>query len=366
MRNVLRTRSGQWAKVAAVPLLAILIGVGVAIASSPASVTRGPRSATTLPEPSPTQSPQTTPVPTVTTAGLLGSNPRLQAAGSSVTIQGASVAAASNDGGKTWSILTLPSRASGIAVDGANPLHGIAGGAGIQATADGGKSWRSTQTPPLGKGPYQPLLISPYDGGVWFLLHQGKLLRTRDGSLTWEDLSTLPILSSPAMAPGPVKGEFFLGNGNRVFQLIDNGQTVTEEPALPTGVNVVELSAAGGSDATLFARLADGGLYLLKGRVWAKVTGVASGPIGAGAGGVLLVGDGGARLSQGAVNYSSDLGTSWRQAQGLPYDQSVEAVAGQPGSATFYAYCYGGDIFVSLDGGSNWNALSDALRTRAG
>ena len=38
MRTELRTKALQWGKVAAILLLAILIGVGVALASSPASL----------------------------------------------------------------------------------------------------------------------------------------------------------------------------------------------------------------------------------------------------------------------------------------------------------------------------------------
>jgi hypothetical protein len=38
MRSVLGTKALQWAKVAAVLVLAVLIGVAVAIASSPASL----------------------------------------------------------------------------------------------------------------------------------------------------------------------------------------------------------------------------------------------------------------------------------------------------------------------------------------
>jgi hypothetical protein len=170
------------------------------------------------------------------------------------------------------------------------------------------------------------------------------------------------------MVPGPVVGQFFLASGNRVFQLIDNGQGgISELTSLPAGVSAVELAAVGGGQATLFARAADNSLYLLKGSTWSAPSGVTGGPIGAGPDGVLLVGNGGAKLgTPGAVAYSFDLGATWRQAQGLPYDQTVEATAGQPDSATLFAYCYGGDVFVSADSGRSWAALSRALRSRSG
>jgi photosystem II stability/assembly factor-like uncharacterized protein len=299
---------------------------------------------------------------------LFGSGSHIQVVGSSgLLVQGPILAAGSADGGKTWSAFGPPTNGSGIAIDGTNPLHGITGGATILITRDGGKSWQPAQTAPPGTGPYQPLAISPFDGSVWFLVHQGKLLRSRDASVTWHEFTGLPPLTSPAIASGPVVGEFFLGSGNRVFQLIDNGQQMTEVPPLPAGVSVVELAALGGDQATLLARAANNGLYLLKASSWSTLTGVAGGPIGAGVDGVLLVGNGGAKIgAPGAVAYSFDLGITWRQAQGLPYDQTVEAIGGEPGSTIFFAYCYGGDVYKSSDGGGSWTVLTRALRSRTG
>jgi photosystem II stability/assembly factor-like uncharacterized protein len=304
----------------------------------------------------------------VTQPGLFGSGSHIQVVGSfGLLVQGPNLAAGSADGGKTWLALGPPSNGSGIAIDGSNPLHAIAGGVTIQITRDGGKSWQPAQTAPPGTSPYQPLAVSPFDSSVWFFVHQGKLLRTRDASITWRDFTNLPPLTSPAIAPGPVVGEFFLATGNRVFQLIDNGQQLSEEPPLPAGVSVVELAAMSGDQANLLARAANNGLYLLKGSSWSAVTGVAGGPIGAGVDGVLLVGNGGAKIgAPGAVAYSFDSGITWRHAQGLPYDQSVEAIGGEPSSTNFFAYCYGGDIYKSSDGGGSWTVLSRALRSRTG
>lgn len=364
------TKPLQWAKFAAVPLLAVLIGVGLAIASSPASLTANHRSVGYTPPASPTPSPVPTPIPTVTQPGVFGPSPHLQAWGSSgLSVQGTNLAAGSADGGRTWSPLAPPSKGAGVAIDGTNPLHGITGGATIQFTVDGGRKWQPAQTSPPGAGPYLPLAISPFDGSVWFFIHQGKLLRSRDASLTWREFTDLPPLTSPVMASGPVVGEFFLVSGNRVFQLIDNGQRpIIEQPALPSDATVIELVAVGGSQATLLARTSTlNGLYLLKGSAWATLAGVPGGPIGAGGDGVLLVGNGGAKLDlRGAVAYSFDLGKTWRQGQGLPNEQSVEAIAGQPSSTTFFAYCFGGDIYSSSDGGHSWTELTRYLRSRTG
>ena len=369
MSQLFGSPSLQWIKFLAIPVLAVIIGAGVAIASSSSSITRDHRSLGTplqlAPSPSPVQS---APIPTVTQAGIFGQSAHVQPYGASgISVQGLNLAAGSGDGGKTWSTLVPPAKTVGVVIDGANPEHGVTGGSAIQFTVDGGRTWQATQTAPPGPGPFQPLEISPFDGSVWFFIHQGKLLRTRDASLTWRDFTAFPALTSPVLAAGTVVGEFFLASGGRVFQLIDNGQNVAELPALPAGSSVIELAAVGGGQATLLARTANNVLYLLRQSTWSPVAGVTPGPIGAGANGVLLVGNGGAKLgSPGTVAYSFDLGATWREGEGLPYDQSVEALAGQASSATFFAYSYGGDVYVSMDGGASWTVLSRALRTRTG
>jgi photosystem II stability/assembly factor-like uncharacterized protein len=106
---------------------------------------------------------------------------------------------------------------------------------------------------------------------------------------------------------------------------------------------------------------------MLNGAAWSAVNTTASVPIGAGDNGILLVGDDGSKLgSPGTVSYSTDGGSTWRVGTGMPYDQSVEAIAGQPTSTTLFAYCCGGDIYSSVDGGRDWALVSRALRRRAG
>ncbi|HVA73872.1 MAG TPA: hypothetical protein VNF71_04855 [Acidimicrobiales bacterium] len=356
-----------WAKFATIPLLAVVIGAGVAIASSPSSLTRVSHSLGTpvpiVPSPSPVIA---TPVPSVTEPGVLGKSPVFESAGSSDLVGLApNLAVASADGGKTWTTLAPPSGSSGVMIDPENPLHGVAGGLTVQLTTDGGTTWKAIKASPPAPAPYQPFEVSPFDGSVWFLLHGGKLLRTRDAGLTWKDLG-LPVVASPVMAAGPTLGQFYLAVGNRVFELVDNGQQITEQPALPPGVVVAQLAAVGGSQAALAARTGAGGLYPLTGSAWSQVSGAPQGQLAAGAG-ILVVGDGAGMLGlQGSVSYSTDLGVTWRRGSGVPYDQSVQAVAGQPGSKTFYAYCYGGDVYVSADGGGTWTVLSRALRRRSG
>jgi photosystem II stability/assembly factor-like uncharacterized protein len=354
----------RWAKLAALPLAAILIGVAIAVASSPASVTGSRRTVWTPPASNPTPGPTPSP-PTVTESGVLGKAAVLEALGSSLVAAGPGIEAGSTDG-KNWTTLVAPSGATSIVMDLGNPLHGIAGGASVQSTTDGGKTWTSAKARPPGSGPYQVIRISPFDNEVWFLLHQNKLLRTRDGSASWRELAGLPSLIAPVLVPGHVSNEFFLASGGRVFELVDNGQQIVEQPPLPSGIAVTELAAVGGGLSLLLARGSDHGLYLLKGSTWSRLSGGLGGPIAAGANDTLVVGDGGARLgSPGSASYSTDEGATCRPGGGLPSDQSVEAIAGQPASTTFYAYCYGGDVYASTDAGRTWNLLSGALRSRS-
>ncbi|HET6311108.1 MAG TPA: hypothetical protein VFH00_08925 [Candidatus Nitrosotalea sp.] len=353
-------------KLAAIPVAAIVIGILVALASSPSSLGRGHALGTPVPAtPSPVSA---TPVQSVTDPGILGKGPQLVAAGmQSLAGMSANRAAGSADGGKTWTTLVPPAGASGVAIDPANPQHGIAGGGAIKVTADGGATWKAAQTSPPPGAPYVPLQVSPFDGNIWFFVHGGKLLRTRDSSATWRDIAGLPALNAPVLVAGQTFGQFYLASGGTIFSLVDNGQQVLTLAPLPGGESVTALASVGGGDATLFARGSNGGLFLLKGDKWSAVSGAPAGPITAGANGILIVGNGGAKLgSPGIVTYSTDSGATWRQATGLPYDQSVEAVAGQPTGVTFVAYGYGGDIYGSPNGGRDWVLLSRALRSRAG
>ncbi|MHB8589521.1 MAG: WD40/YVTN/BNR-like repeat-containing protein [Candidatus Dormibacteraceae bacterium] len=369
MRGLFGSLPSRWAAFAVPPLIALLIGVTVAIASSPTSLTRARGGGTTTVDGGPSPSPaDSSPLPSVTSPGVLGDGAHLEVGGSGVLIGLArNLAEESSDGGKTWTSLRPASNGSGIAVDAADPRHAITGGSLVQVTADGGASWRTSRTRPPGSGEYQPLQISPFDNAVWFLIYQQRLLRTRDASVSWRELTGLPPLATPVIAPGTVFGQFFLASGNRVFELVDNGQRILELAALPQGVTVTDLAVVAGDPPTLLARGGKDSAYLLKGNAWSVAGGGLNGPVAVGANGVLLVGNGGAKLgSPGAISYSIDAGTTWSPAIGLPYDQSVEAIAAQPKSSALYAYCYGGDIYTSSDGGRAWTVLTRGLRTTTG
>jgi hypothetical protein len=271
-----------------------------------------------------------------------------------------SQAIGSADGGRSWITVVAPSINLGLAIDSANPRHAITGGATIQFTNDG-VAWAHALNPPPGAGPYVPLAISSLEPNVWLFVHQAKLLVTRDGSATWSE-SSVPQLTNPIVVPGLALGQFYLASGNRVFQLASYGQSVTEEPAVAQGA-VAEMAVVSGNHPTLLVQVAGQGVYLLAGSSWQSTSGTLSGPVAAGANGTILVGNGGAKLgAPGLVSYSTNGGVTWLSGSGLPGDQTVEAIAGHAGSATFFAYCYGGDLYVSTDGGAGWALVSHAMR----
>lgn len=354
----------RWAVVAGVLLVGLVLGVAVAVGSSLSSLApdrHGETSGFVAPTPSPLPSPS----PTVNSPGVLGDSARLVTNGSNTVIAlGSNIAVGSADGGRTWIVVRPPPNGSGLAVDPANPRHAITGGAGIQVTGDGA-TWMPTVSPPPGKGPYQPLAISPVEANVWFFAHGNRLLMTRDGSSTWIELS-VPQLASPILVPGLSLGQFFLATGNRVFQLTNYGQTITEEPALPQS-GVTELVAVSRTRPALVARVEGHGVFALDGGGWTVSGAQLNGPVAAGTLGTILVGNGGAKLGAPAlISYSTNGGVTWLPARGLPPDQTVEAIAGQAGSATFFAYCYGGDIYLSTDGGGSWTLLTRSLRSSTG
>ena len=363
-------RPSRWAVFVIPPLVALLIGIAVAVASSPSSLSRAVGGGSAAkPTPSPSPADPSPPPPSVTSAGLLGDGAHLVVGGSGALLGlGPSLVEESTDGGKTWLVVKPPSSGFGVAVDPTDPRHAVAGGSAVQVTTDGGTSWKESRTRPPGLGPYQPIRISPFDGNVWFLVHQQKLLRTRDAAMSWRDLTGLPALTAPVIVPGTLVGQFFVAAGSRVFELVDNGQQILELAGLPPGVTVSELAVVSGDPPSLLARVGKDSAYILKGTSWSPTGGGLGGPVAVAAkGGTLLVGNGGSKLgSPGVLSYSSDGGTTWSNAIGLPYDQSVEAISGQPNSTGLYAYCYGGDLYTSTDGGRSWTLLTKALRTTTG
>jgi hypothetical protein len=261
--------------------------------------------------------------------------------------------------------LQQPAAGSGLAVDPSNPRHAITGGSAIEVTGDAGASWTSQLKAPPGKGPYQPLAISALEPSVWFFVHQGRLLVTRDGSASWTDVSGLPTLSSPVLVTGQNLGQFFLAAGSAVFQLTGYGQKITAEPTLTQG-SASDLAVVGGNALSLVAKVAGQGAYLLSGSSWVAAGGL-SGPVAGGADGAVVVGNGGAKLGvAGTVSVSTNDGVTWNQGTGLPPDQTVEALAGQSTSNDFFAYCYGGDLYDSADGGRSWTLVTRALRGSGG
>jgi photosystem II stability/assembly factor-like uncharacterized protein len=343
--------------------LAMLIGIAVAIASSPGSfITHaGSRSAKRAPEAAvPTPKPSARALPAA--PGVLGDSPALLYAAKSLFASGSAGSWQSDDFGRTWTAVVLPAGAGGLAVDPSDAGHRITGGNGVQVTTDGGKNWSAPKARPPGTAPYQPLAINGGDPAVWFFAAGGHVIRTRDAGISWRQLPVISISTAPVMV---VLGgdRFLVGSGSTVYQLSDNGNTIQQYEPLPGDAQVRELAILGGDfDSPVLARAGDGNVYIHRHNGWTPVPDV-GGPVAAkGTSG--WVGNGGSKLgSAAAIVFTSDAGASWKEATGLPADETVEAITPDPAAdGAVIAYLYGGDIYRSADDGANWNPVAQSLR----
>src|SRR5579864_6017960 len=89
------------------PLLGLLIGVAVAIVSSPSSLGAIGHGSSGVVQATPTPL-DVTPPPSVTSAGVLGNSPRVFLNGASTLIALGPRAMVSSDGGKSWTPMTTP------------------------------------------------------------------------------------------------------------------------------------------------------------------------------------------------------------------------------------------------------------------
>lgn len=342
----------------AVLLAAIAIGATVALAASgpatsaalagpsragrsPATALRATASPISTPTPGPRKGRLSGPVDVT----LLGNRVLLADASQAFLVDGAAATP-----------VGPPAGAQGIVLAAKNPDRQIAGGSAIQVSDDGGKNWRAPRAAPPGRGPYVPLMIDPDDQDVWFWFHAPRLLRTRDGGASWRELTEVPDLSAPRMTAGAKAGEQILVDGTMVVVLDDNGARVTVRKDVPGPVRGAVLLGT-----TLLATVDDGRVFGNTGSGWSVAAGV-SGSLVAGSADHAWVGDGtGGVGTAGRVMASTD-GNSWTSASGLPRDQSVTGLGSDRGGVSLLAYCAGGDLYRSADGGATFTLLSSALR----
>jgi photosystem II stability/assembly factor-like uncharacterized protein len=271
------------------------------------------------------------------------------------------------DGGRTWTPAALPAGAAGIAYDAGNPKRAIAGGTTVSVTADGGATWAPPRTDPPGPGPYQSLMISPYDASTWFFVRHGNLLSTRDSGISWKEIAAPKPLGPTLMVAGALASpdQFFLASDSQVLELYNQTAEFKDAGSLPGGAKVLGMALAAGNPQSLLARATDGKSYLLKLDGWHLSGASLGGPVASTPYGIMWVGDGGAKLGEaGKVEASSDDGKTWTAGTGLPTDQSVDALAVEIDTGRMFAYCFGGDLYASGDGGKTWGFLSSALRSQ--
>ena len=357
----------QWAVWSGALAVALCVGIAISVASSPASITARSSRYSPIAGSRPGVANPAANAPRVIQPGTLRARPHLVAAGSMLVADSTSGPIRSADGGKTWKPIPLPESYAGILVDARDPNHLVAGGDRITVSTDGGASWRATRTPPPAAGPYAAMAINPGDPGVWLFFHQGKLLRTRDAGLSWKELGILPPLNAPVVIAGAARDQFFVADGSRVFELDDNGSAVQGRGTLPNDVAVLELAQMSGNQPpALLVRASDGKAYAYTGLGWSDAGAKLGGPIAAVSDKAAWVGDGAGKLGvQAAIAVSNDAGNGWAAATGLPADESVEGIVSNQDASAVYAYCFGGDLYVSTDGGKNWKLGSTALRAAA-
>jgi photosystem II stability/assembly factor-like uncharacterized protein len=294
------------------------------------------------------------------------------ALGASLVGVGSTVIAVASDGvwqsgdeGVTWTSVALPAGSNGVVVDSSDAKHWLGGGPRLMQTRDGGKTWSEPKAQPRGGGPFSPLLISPVNPEVWFVAANGHLVKTHDGGATWNLVIGLPPVPAAEMAQLYSNSNLILATGAQVFELMANGRSVQALPNLPSGA-VTRLAALGRTVAPLAIATTDSGhAYLLHSGSWTEVAGGLAGPLDGVLSGDGWLGDGGAKLGAPAkMNVTTDGGTTWKPATGLPPDQTVEAIAAsnQTGEIV-YAYCSGGDVYRSSDHGAKWRLVSNAFRS---
>ena len=275
----------------------------------------------------------------------------------------------SADGGATWSDIKLPAGGAGLAVDSANASVMVTGGAKIQVSLDGGITWKATRSTPPGAGPFTPAMVSAADSNVWLVYGNGNLMRTRDAGISWRVVTGLPAVTAPHLAEMAPPGLFAMALGDRVFELVDNGTSVKQLPALPAGGNITELAVVSSGDPPDLVAVTDtGNTDRLHAGTWQDVAGGLAGPLAGLPNGRVWLGDGGQRLgTPGSLSISFDGGLNGTPATGLPVDQSVDAVgAVGPAGDSVWAYCAAGDLYHSTDGGRTWTVASKALRSAPG
>ena len=252
-----------------------------------------------------------------------------------------------------------PPGAQGLVVAAKNAQRVVAGGGTIRFSDDGGHSWKPPRTSPPGSGPYVAVMTDPDEPDVWFFRHGARLLRTRDAGVSWRELTGLPDLAAPQMLAGSKTDEELLIDGTTVIVLDDNGNQLSVRTGLPAPAR----SAAALGTTVIASTAGDGRLYVSQeGQPWKAVTRPPTGPL-AGFGGRVWAGDAsGAVGSPGLVSLTSDA-SIWTDSTGLPKDQSVTGLGVDRAGSVVMAYCAGGDIYRSTDGGSTFAAFSSVLRS---
>src|SRR5437588_5697454 len=263
-------------------LLGLCAGLGavISLAGSPRSLTgeiSGGTVAANAVSATPPAAAQPSSIPGPAKPGSIGDRPTLVADKSAIVAAGTVLESVSPDGGTTWHQVQAPAGGAYVVIDPSDASHLLTGGASVRSSTDGGKTWTLSKAAPPAAGPYTPLLIGANDGSVWFIAHEGRLARTRDGGGTWKDVAQIPVLGNNAfMSPLVNSDQYLLATGNHLFQ-IDSAGAVAGQPSLTSNLEFAAVAATLGTP--IVARASDGNVYLLKGQDWTPASAPERGPI---------------------------------------------------------------------------------------
>jgi hypothetical protein len=178
----------------------------------------------------------------------------------------------SSDGGQTFTARNQGLPATDVHGLGRDPasgrLYAAVVGEGLLASDDQGGSWTTVNPEVQTMG---PILVDPTDAKRLYLSDMQNLLGSEDGGRSWQRLAALPGAMSLAQA---ADGTLFAAADGTVLKSTDRGRTFAPLGALPVQVSAVAVTPNGGR---LYAAGLDGDRAVVvrsddAGATWQQVT----------------------------------------------------------------------------------------------
>ncbi len=297
---------------------------------------------------------------------------------------------ASTNSGASWTPADtgLPASVLAISPDPSNPGTMLAASGSSYAwfrTTNGGTSWTHSGTSSMElwwhatgaqivRTPANPLVVySCYPDTVGtgvFPVHASNLpaFRSTDGGATWSPLSYPPAASGDwlwGIAVSSTDADTILEvtmNGV-VFRSTDGGASFTQVSTLPSGVAWISpMSVASSPDGSVYVAVAQN-VYKSTdfGTTWTEANGIPEwqgmGPIAVSASDPSVVYAGTMWLSPG-IYKTTDAGTTWNQVTSAAIIFSLPLLAVAPSNPDLVYGASGNQVVVSTDGGTTWSSAA--------